>query len=447
MNNLREQYDFLFDGSGDLTQETLLLYVFGPLENEARQAVELHLADCEMCRDAAEGIALLGTKEQALAALAIADAKLMERVEALKQKVTRDGKEALINQPTANEPAMARKAQRSIGWYRYAAAASLVLVVGAAFWLFNQTMQNQAEGIAMGKEDSLGLFRNGDQMRQKEVLDEEEMTILPSSDSIDTMEGGTTTTTPTGGTTPMTNKWTSGSSSNKELDAASTGLGAGTYNVTVTDANCCEDKKREDTSVVAQKPSANAPAKDMPMPVADEESEYDMVDAVARGENSADKSKFKSRQSDSKKVAADTVVLAGNDIVSSSASAPVAPISVDKGTSNANFSVSNAANMTLTDASVMQAQYPGGMAEVQKYFDKLVYPVGTPKGYKGVITFEIAFDKKGKMTKSTIVQSVGEPLDTLLYMHLKKMPNWEVPQPYGEPIESVRLVTVEVTVR
>ena len=62
MNDLRERYDFLFDGSGDLTQETLLLYVFGPLENEARQAVEQHLEGCEMCRDAAEGIALLGTK-------------------------------------------------------------------------------------------------------------------------------------------------------------------------------------------------------------------------------------------------------------------------------------------------------------------------------------------------------------------------------------------------
>jgi len=442
MNDLRERYDFLFDGSGDLTQETLLLYVFGPLENEARQAVEQHLEDCEMCRDAAEGMALLGTKEQAVGALAMADAKLMDRLEVLKQKVTRDGREALINETSSNEPIKLKveKPQRRIGWYRYAAAASVLLLVGAAFWLFNQTMQNQAEGIAMGKEDSLGLFKKSGDAETGNTSMDAESAPLEETDMVLAITDSTLTTAVTGTSGPNSYAW-----ANKADNApagVSKGLGAGSYTVTTTDANYPYAKKKDNATT--QKPSATAPVADVPMPSADEATDnladLEEVPLIKDGYASAD-DKYKTVQ-------ADTVSLVNTNagIVSSRSSAP-APVTVSKGTSNNDFNVSNAANMTLTDASVSQAQYPGGMAEVQKYFDKVVYPLGTPKGYKGVITFEVKFDKKGKIVKSTIVQGVGEPLDTLLYMHLNKMPNWEAPLPYGEPMESVRLVTVEVTVR
>jgi hypothetical protein len=448
MNDLRERYDFLFDGSGDLTQETLLLYVFGPLENEARQAVEQHLEDCEMCRDAAEGIALLGTKEQAVSTLAMADAKLMERLEVLKQKVTRDGREALMNQKAENEPVKLKveKPQRRIGWYRYAAAASVLLVVGVAFWLFNQTMQNQADGIAMGKEDSLDLFKNAEQPTEEEILNMEEADLLKSTDSMFEVNEGGITSADSGGTEPYTYAWTSGSK-DKEGNGASSGLAGGTYAVTVTDANCCEEKKKQEDVIVAQKPTANAPGEEAPMPSADEENVY-WSDLTTVEEVSADKEENRNRDDKFKTFVADSVsVVNANNGLYSSGSAASAPVTVSKGTSNDNFRVSNATNMTLTDASVAQAQYPGGMAEVQKYFDKVVYPPGIQRGYKGVITFEIKFDKKGKITKSTIVQGVGEPFDKILHDHLNKMPNWEAPQPYGEPFESTRLVTVEVTVR
>jgi hypothetical protein len=450
MNDLRERYDFLFDGSGDLTQETLLLYVFGPLENEARQAVEHHLESCEMCRDAAEGIALLGTKEQAIGALAAADAKLMERLEVLKQKVTRDGREALMSQKTNNEPVKlkAEKPQRRIVWYRYAVAASLLLVVGSAFWFFNQTMQNQAEGIAMGKEDSLGLFKkSGDAETGSTSIDAESAPIEETSVVLDSV--GTITSTVSGTSAPNTYEWTSDGSKDKELDGASNGSGAGSYKVTVAGGNRSAKSKKEEGNFVAQKPSAPALSESEPMPSADEEIQLNMPDdLVALEEVTANSDEYRNMDDKIKTVQADTIsfVNADNSSVSAGRTAS-APVTVNKGTSNDNFSVSNAVNMTLTDASIAQAQYPGGMAEVQKYFDKVVYPPGIQRGYKGVLTFEISFDKKGKITKSTIVQGVGEPFDKILHDHLKKMPNWEAPQPYGEPFESTRLVTVEVTVR
>ena len=87
------------------------------------------------------------------------------------------------------------------------------------------------------------------------------------------------------------------------------------------------------------------------------------------------------------------------------------------------------------------------MAEVQKYFDKAVYPIGTKKGYKGVIIMELSFDEKGKIIKSTIIQGLCTPYDIVILDLAKKMPNWEAPAPYGEPFASTRVITVEVTVR
>lgn len=459
MNDLRERYDFLFDGSGDLTQETLLLYVFGPLENEARQAVEQHLDECEMCRDAAEGMALLGTKEQALAALAVADAKLMERVEALKQKVTRDGKEALITQSAAKEPVQlkAEKPQRRIGWYRYAAAASVIVVVGIAFWWFNQNMVFQSEDLAMKQEDSMGLFENAEPPALKqpieapEGIDNADTGTAPTDDEENL--GASITVAPNGGIGTYTYKWDEKTSSDEIIAKESTK--PGTYTVTVTDANCCDTQP--ELTANKQAPAATKPAPPAPSLVqADDVADIDALDLEEQedplvvGEMNTDGVLKRNAKQKDAIVATDTISLnntnASYGFVSGRTSADQ-PTAVDKGTSNSNFTLNNAANMTLTDASVNQAEYPGGMDEVQKYFDKATYPTGTTKGYKGVIILEVHFDEQGKIMKSTIIQGLGNPYDVVILNHLKKMPNWEAPAPYGEPFKSARLVTVEVTVR
>lgn len=459
MNDLRERYDFLFDGSGDLTQETLLLYVFGPLENGARQAVEQHLEECEICRDAAEGMALLGTKEQALAALAVADTKLLERVDALKQKVTRDGKEALITQSTATEPVQlkAEKPQRRIGWYRYAAAASVILVVGFAFWMFNQNMAFQSEDLAMKEEDSLGLFENAEPPKPKQPFEESAAVgnANGSNASAEDETNGTVTEAPNGATGSYTYQWDD--KMNEDEPSAKKGTNPSTYTVTATDA-----KGNSQSEVTAKKEAPAAPKPAAPVPALEQND--DIADVVAfdeeveedpllQGEVTADGTLARNDRQKDLNVAADTFAFrsagdANYNYSTGIASDGAAPApSVDKGTSNSNFTLNNAANMTLTDASVNQAQYPGGMTEVQKYFDKAVYPTGTKKGYKGVITLELNFDKKGKITKSSIIQGLGTPYDIVILDLAKKMPNWEAPAPYGEPFASTRVITVEVTVR
>ncbi len=438
MSDLRDRYDFLFDGSGDLTQETLLLYVFGPLENGAREAVEQHVDECEMCRDAAEGIALLGTKEQALASLAIADAKLLERVEALKQKVTSSGREVLINQTAATDPIIlkAEKPVRQIGWYRYAAAASVLLVLGVAFFMVNNKFADQSPELAMEKADSSGLISN---QKPSAPLQSPNEVAESAGDS------GLVTVTPSGGTGPYTYMW----DNTKTItgDTVQSNFAAGTYSVSVTDANgCCDDlekdrnRKKEEAGIVADdKKSAPEPAY--------EEQNDEVVALQPPAPTTTSTSKQKPSTNAPTVANEERSDTLNEGIIGHMGSSADAPAIYNKGTGNNNFNSNNAFDLSTADQSIYQAQYPGGSVELQKYFDKVVYPKTQSKGYKGIIVFEVSFDKKGKITRATIVSGLGMPYDQLMLDHLNKMPAWEAPQPEGTPIESIKMVTVEVTVR
>ena len=427
MSDLRERYDFLFDGTGDLTQETLLLYVFGPLETEARQAVEQHVEECEMCRDAAEGMAVLGTKEQALALLAATDAKLLERLDALKQKVTRDGKEELINQTAAKEPVVLKAVhtQKRTGWYRYAVAASVVLVIGSAFWFFNRNMNGEmATNIAQIYKDSA--YRESAPVGNK-----------------DAEENDTITSIVTDGTQPYTFGWTdTNSSPNREE-----GLATGTYTATVQDDNSASTAPKGK----AQEPTTQGQFR------TDVAREMDVEDGVVFVEEPAalEEVTTASNKYLSDALTADDEYKKNEDVAGSGKSVsankpstapqPEAP-SLSKGSGYDN-NLFNHSNVLNTDIAIVQAQYPGGPSAVQQYFDKLTYPAPIAKGYKGVMVFEVNFDKKGKITKATIVTGLGEPYDKLLLEHLNKMPAWIAPEPNGKPVESTRQVLVEVTVR
>ncbi len=173
-------------------------------------------------------------------------------------------------------------------------------------------------------------------------------------------------------------------------------------------------------------------------------SDYETNDLVMLEENSvADKYKSDAPASKEKKKNEDAA--AGN-IAPAPAVTATAPTTVNKGSNlfDNNLTLNN---VTLSDVAIEQAQYPGGSVAIQQYFDQIQYPAPIAKGYRGVVTFEVSFDKKGKIAQAAILSGLGEPFDKLLLDHLRKMPVWTPPQPNGKPVESVRMVTVEVTVR
>src|SRR6186713_2783650 len=61
---MKEEYNDLFTTTQCPTQQRLLDYVQGRLTPEQQHEVELHLADCELCSEAVEGLAAFEKKEQ-----------------------------------------------------------------------------------------------------------------------------------------------------------------------------------------------------------------------------------------------------------------------------------------------------------------------------------------------------------------------------------------------
>jgi len=61
---MQEEYKDLFTATQCPPQQQLLDYVQGKLTPEQQHEVELHLADCEMCSEAIEGLAAFKHQEQ-----------------------------------------------------------------------------------------------------------------------------------------------------------------------------------------------------------------------------------------------------------------------------------------------------------------------------------------------------------------------------------------------
>jgi anti-sigma factor RsiW len=61
---MNEEYNDLFTTTQCPTQQQLLDYVQGRLTPEQQHEVEMHLADCELCSEAVEGLAAFQQKEQ-----------------------------------------------------------------------------------------------------------------------------------------------------------------------------------------------------------------------------------------------------------------------------------------------------------------------------------------------------------------------------------------------
>ncbi|TWV99485.1 anti-sigma factor family protein [Chitinophaga pinensis] len=61
---MNEEYQDIFTTTACPTQQQLLDYVQGRMTAEEKHEVELHLADCEMCSEAVEGLSAFKEKEK-----------------------------------------------------------------------------------------------------------------------------------------------------------------------------------------------------------------------------------------------------------------------------------------------------------------------------------------------------------------------------------------------
>lgn len=77
---MKEEFAGIFTETACPTQEQLLAYVAGKLSAEDRHRVEAHLADCELCSEAVEGLTQISQQEKIPAWLRLMRRQLIRKL-------------------------------------------------------------------------------------------------------------------------------------------------------------------------------------------------------------------------------------------------------------------------------------------------------------------------------------------------------------------------------
>ena len=122
----------LFNRSGCLTTKVMLDYLDQKLNQDQENQVKSHLASCDLCSDAIEGIAGMEDRSSLTETIRSIDRSLLEMVRAKSDKT---------------EKSNAAKSSGRL-WYYISAAASVVLLIGFYF-ILRQSHTRQGQDLAM----------------------------------------------------------------------------------------------------------------------------------------------------------------------------------------------------------------------------------------------------------------------------------------------------------
>ncbi len=123
----------IFSGSPCLSQQHLLDYLHGKLSEEEKNAMEQHLAGCELCSDALEGLAAIEHPEQ---------------IPVIVQQIRRQMKRELQHHQSG------RKKLRLYAWLSAAVIITLLILL-VAFFAIHYTQRHQQQMRQEQVKDSL----------------------------------------------------------------------------------------------------------------------------------------------------------------------------------------------------------------------------------------------------------------------------------------------------
>lgn len=135
----------IFDETGCLSEEALNEYAHGKLDIHLKKQVEIHINECDFCRDALEGISLMKSKESSRAAIA-----------QLNEKIATHGK-----------PQHAGGKVIQMNFLRLAAAVALFFVLGGGvlYVALNPPFKND---VALNKPEEKVLAENKAEVKDAE---------------------------------------------------------------------------------------------------------------------------------------------------------------------------------------------------------------------------------------------------------------------------------------
>lgn len=397
-------YHHLFDADGDLTRETILAYVWGSLSDTDRQLVEQHLAGCEMCRDAVEGIGAMESFGRADDAIDTAQANIDSLVKRRKKRIV----------PM---------------WLRVGRVAAVLLVLIGAVVGVNRYMLQNNEGIAEFKQERTPDTENKLEMRNA------------SPGAVDS--AGQVEVTANGGSGAYTYSWDNVA----QTDTVVTGLPSGTYTLTISDGNgnavtdqLYDAEQNDDAPPLQPKPKqqqTSVPPPGMPVEkenrtmVADEpepkpEPKPEPQPTVTDGA-SEDKSPSVAGMTSG---AAPTPAPVEDDVeLNEVTNADV--VTTQSVSKSMDFSVSDNAVGGSTNTA---AKYPGGEKKLKKYLEDFEPTASFTRSSGAYIKLKVEILPSGNIGQVSVLQGINDDLDFEAIRYINKMPKWTPAVQGGVPV-------------
>lgn len=388
----------LFTPAGCLTLETMKRYSASSLSSDEKTQVENHLENCELCRDALEGLML------------VSDTDKLESI------VSEINENLISNMPSEKTARSVRLPNR---FYYIAAAASVIILIGI-FSYFKFYMQEQDSELSVVTEKTQTGQNEGyvsvDNKTNTEIADNKEtekpIPVAPEVNKEKVME------------------------------------------------NPVEDQN--DIPVKVMEPDIKITMNETPVPESDDENIADVAEDVVLKQQSAiggieEPTEYVINGAALNGKGQNTERLSFNEDQDTekkqfnSGALDYQQAKGKKGRSN--FAVESVSNNTIEEDSIpddeikvftvaeTQPEYPGGQDALLKYIeDNLVYPDSAiAAGIKGNVYVSFIITETGKVEDAEVVRGIGGGCDEEALRLIKSMPDWIPGGQKGKPA-SVKLV-------
>ena len=376
MSHNEHTYKHLFDNSGHLTRDAMVRHLSGQFSKAEREAIEKHLQTCDMCADALEGLKMFRSSLAVERALEQIDDRIDQRDE--------------------------RKSIAPV-WRRYAAAAVVLVVMGAGLWLVNDVMLTPADNMAMTREatkENNAKSKAGD----TEMGNRQAESTAMTADSID-------------------------AAANEEVDVDNYSLELEEELIQVEELEVSQDRNE-----VAQVPSSGSGDSEFILPRNASSSSYGATNPIP--EPNKPVSDDLTDLAPAKEEVTEAETENQNKVTVTGSSNSLGNRSDDRETEESDKSfILDEASETVS----LKAQFPGGEQALTKYLEGFEKPESA-QGIAGTIYVTFTVKGNGKIKQLEIERGLQDELDTALKKYLADMPNWQPATVNGEPVnEQVNL--------
>ena len=400
----------LFNPSGCLTQDTLLRYTKAEVTNDELESIQMHLNNCEFCRDAVEGLASVQHVDQ-----------LTENIDTLKNDLKKK-----FDDRSPKQPAKTIQIRGRIAWI--GAAASLIILIGFLYFLTDQVVIKQpqtAEEISIGNETVPPMPKAKNQVNHQaddQSVETEEVSGMGSAKNVSEIPGKEKTNT-----LETANEDISLPKRNGKL----TPMKIQKPQISSADTQILKQLAEESEAQMETATSEAAIASTQPV-------EYYLGEVIVYNQE------FEGIYLD-EAVVQDKAIRSAPKSAANSVMIKTESASSEKKSPNTQRN-ENEHFFTVVD---QMPQFPGGQEMLQRYLsENIQYPAKAARlDIQGTVVISFIVEKDGLITNAKIIRGIGGGCDEEALRVILSMPAWQPALKEGKPMQAIFSLPIKFRLR